>query len=212
MVALFVLPFALAACPPPTPVTPGSDGDPGTGTVTEDSALFEAADGSEGVYVFRTNDTAYSGGSGWSFWTLVGEDSRPFPGYSAALVKTSGNSRAGYGIVFCHEGSGSAETMLVAMINVSGEYLVGEVVGAEFSALVPWTSSGRLKTGYNQRNEVAVFLSDGAFSLWLNGESVETFEDEEPPLHTGGRCGFLAVVSPLDDFPGTPVRVTFEEL
>lgn len=204
---------ALAAgCPLPGSWTPADEGGD-SGVIEESSALFEPVEGLPGVRDFWTNDTRYEGGDGHTFWTPVGDVLEPFREQAAALTKFCGNGRAGYGIVFCHgTAEDGRESMLTAMINTAGEFIVGEVTGAAFTALIPWTACSWLKTGYNQRNEVRVTLSDGTFALRLNGRATAEFEDSEPPFHETGRGGFIAVISPLDEFPESPVHVRFEEL
>jgi len=207
--AVFVL---LTGCPLPTPESPEGDEGNDVGQISEGSTLFEAVDGQPGVFKFETNDTAYEGGSGYTFWALSEGAQEPFRQRSTALTKFSGNNRAGYGIVFCHgTAPDGRETMLTAMINAAGEDSVGEVTGSRFSVLVPWTAGESLASGLNQRNILSVTLSGGIFTLRLNGTVAETFEDEAEPYHTGGANGYIVVISPLDDFPGTPVHVRFEE-
>lgn len=204
----------LAGCPAPTLETPENDGG-GTGTIEESSTLFELDSEHPRTYEFETNDTRYEGGSGYTFWGLTGDAQEPFAERTVRMTKYSGNATAGYGIVICHgTASGGDETMLVVMINVSREYIVGEVVGAQFFTLVPWATSLNLRYGLNQTNTVRVArdAESGDFTLYLNGTKTAVFRDDEAPYHTGGGNGLIAVVSPLDEFPETSVRVTFEEL
>ncbi len=216
-VLFLFLGLSVIGCPSPTTQKPASEDeeDTDTGTVEEDSTLFEPVDGESGSFVFQTNDTAYSGAYGYTFWARTGETQTPFIERETVLSKISGDGTAGYGVVICHgttSDASASETMIAVMINNSREYIVGEVVGSDFTAILPWTESTYLKKGQNQANTVRVTLESGTFTLYLNGNQAATFRDDDAPLHTGGDDGLIVVISPNDDFPDTPVHVTFEEL
>ena len=51
----------------------------------------------------------------------------------------------------------------------------------------------------------------GEFTLWINGQEVTRFVDDEAPIHSGGRQGYLVITSPLEEFPPKPVIVRFRE-
>jgi hypothetical protein len=202
--------------------SPGSDptGEPekpggGTATIEEAGSLFTSSATEPGLIEFRTNDGAYITDRGYTLWALKAAAQNPFVSRTVVLNKTSGSPDAGYGIVFCHRQAGSAaeETMLVAMIDTEQEYIVGEAVGSTFTEIVRWKWSEYLKKGYNQDNEIGIRLNAATktFSLSVNGQSVTTFTAKETDYDLGGGNGFLAVVSPRDSFPGTPVSVTFRE-
>jgi hypothetical protein len=188
----------------------GSTGE--AGTIGEASSLFVPSATDSSLVEFQTNDCAYITERGYSLWALKASPQSPFVSRTVVLNKTSGSMEAGYGIVFCHHGTG--ERMLVAMIDAQQEYIVGEAVGSTFTAIVPWTSCAYLKKGYNQDNEIGIRLdlSTKTFSLSINGSSdVKTFSAIETNYDFGGDNGFLAVISPWDSFPGTPVAVSFRE-
>jgi hypothetical protein len=48
------------------------------------------------------------------------------------------------------------------------------------------------------------------FTLKINTVTVRQFTDGEPPHLTGGKTGYIVVISPLDDFPKAEVDVLFE--
>jgi len=175
--------------------------------------LFVDAEG--GGYELTTNDSAFWGPYGYTLWALKGAEQTPFTGREVSLCKTSGDDSAGYGIVICHyedADPGIGETMLVVMINTNRQYIVGEVMGAEFTQIVAWTYSDRLLANKGQTNVVRVDY-DGVlkeYILRLNGTEVKSFRDDEAPIHSaGGGNGYIAVISPLDEFPAVPVQVTF---
>ncbi len=198
--------FLFSGCPvspvKPEPVLP--DGE----SIEMNSSLFVTDSGS-GTVFFSTNDNAYTGEYGYTLWTEEPEAFTPFVRLNVTLSKLSGDDTAGYGVVFCsHDG-----TMLLVLINTKKEYLIGELTGNVFNELQGWKESSDLFGGYNQTNTLDITLDSGAgvFSLSFNGGTPVTFRDDEEPYHTGGKNGYLVVVSPRDDFPDVPVSVTFKE-
>ena len=198
--------FMFSGCPvspvKPEPVLP--DGE----SIEMNSSLFVTDSGS-GTVSFSTNDNAYTGEYGYTLWTEEPEVFTPFVRLNVTLSKLSGDDTAGYGIVFCsHDG-----TMLLVLINTKKEYLIGELTGNVFNELQGWKESSDLFGGYNQTNILDITLDSGTglFSLSFNGGTSVTFMDDEEPYHTGGKNGYLVVVSPRDDFPDVPVSVTFKE-
>lgn len=179
--------------------------------MTEASSLFAPSATDPSLIAFSTNDSAYISDRGYTLWALKAAAQNPFVSRKAMLNKTSGSAEAGYGIVFCHHGAD--ERMLVAMIDTQGEYIVGEALGSSFSEIVPWTSTTCLKRGYNQDNAIEVSLDSGTrtFTLAINGTAVKTFTAIESTYDLGGDNGYIAVISPWDSFPETPVSVNFRE-
>ncbi|HUW42517.1 MAG TPA: hypothetical protein VMV90_16045 [Rectinemataceae bacterium] len=208
--------LVLAGCP--SPVGAGSsesaNGSAG-GTLAEASSLF-VPDAQTGSYDFSTNDSAYWGPNGYTLWTLSSSQT-PFAQRDVVLTKTSGNAYAGYGIVFCEYDSGDAahdETMLVVMINTQAQYSVGVATGSSYTAYTSstWLSSNYLAKGLGMANEVKVTRdASGLFTLYLNGVEVMSFRDGRTPLQMGGGDGYLAVISPQDSFPQTPVTIIYKE-
>jgi hypothetical protein len=194
--------------PEPTPPSP----------IQQVDDLFVAVPVEEGGgYRLTTNDSAFWGPYGYTLWALKGAEQTPFTTRKAALCKTSGDDSAGFGIVICHyedADPGIGETMLVVMINTKQQYIVGEVIGAEFTQIVPWTYSDRLLANKGQTNVVRVDYDDvlEEYILWLNGTEVKSFRDDEAPFHSaGGDNGYIVVISPLDEFPAVPVQVSFKD-
>ena len=213
--ALFVSLALFAGCVPP-----GTEPEPEPlSPIRQVDDLFVDVDvdgdGDDDGYQLTTNDSAFWGPYGYTLWALKGAEQTPFTGREVSLCKTSGDDSAGYGIVICHyedADPGIGETMLVVMINTNRQYIVGEVMGAEFTQIVAWTYSDRLLANKGQTNVVRVDY-DGVlkeYILRLNGTEVKSFRDDEAPIHSaGGGNGYIAVISPLDEFPAVPVQVTF---
>ena len=104
--------------------------------------------------------------------------------------------------------------MLVAMINTQQQYSVGKATGSVYTRYTSstWVQSTVLGKGYGVPNDVKITRdSSGLFTLTLNAVIVMTFRDGRIPLQTGGGDGYLAVISPQDSFPGTPVTVTYKD-
>jgi hypothetical protein len=216
-VVLFPLVVLLPAGCPVSYIGPaGGSGDVGTGgTVQQVSSLFvQQANGS---YDFTTNDSAYIGPNGFTLWSLAPADQATFVRRTVSLSKASGELYAGYGIVFCQYDTGSpalVESMLLVMINAAQQYTVGEATGSTYTPYTSplWVPSTSLVRGYGVSNTVEVTRDEtGLFSLFLNSGLEMTFRDGRTPLRVGGRDGYLAVISPYDNFPNIPVSVLFKD-
>jgi hypothetical protein len=212
IVALAVFIVLLSGCPVPPGGGPPEDEDT-DGEFEQVDDLF--VDEGSGKYVLETNDTVYWGPYGYTLWAIKGSAQTPFTSRQVVVNKVSGDASAGYGVVFCQYDTGDpdvGETMLVVMINTKQEYIVGEVCGAQFTEIVPWTTSTKLRQGYNQGNTLRVDYASEEYTLSINGVETVVFRDDEPPYHSdGGGRGFIVVISPMDEFPETPVHVIFEE-
>jgi len=212
---LLVLFLTAMGCPVSTPPGAGPDveGTPGDLQKVDDLFVQDAQNPTRRV--FRTNDPAYWGPYGTTLWTLAGAPQEPFGQLVVELIKVEGDDTAGYGVVFCSYDTGdpaTGETMLVVMINTRQEFIVGEVSGAAFTEIIPWSSCGSLRTGYNQSNLLRVTYAAGEYCLFLNGTEAARFRDDEEPRHDqGGRSGYMVVISPLDNFPSSYVHVIFQE-
>lgn len=190
-----------------------ADSGLGEGGSEEVSDLFIEGDAS-GETEFITNDQAYWSPLGYTLWCLNHDIRDPFIERSVTCSKISGDDIAGYGIIFCHYDDPDpavGESMLAVMLNILGEYIVGEIIDDAFFQICPWTFSPFLSRGYNQSNIVRIILDGNEFDLYLNNQHVYSFTDEEGPLHTGGDNGYIVVISPKDFFPEDTVHVRFME-
>ncbi len=187
----------------------------GTSTTVQDDSLFaETQSGSLRKFSFYTSDQAYISNSGYTFWSLNKNIQNPFIARTVHINKLSGDSAAGYGIVFCHHdagSSGSLEKMLIVLINTKGEYTIGEAVGGVFSYIKDWAISPNIKIGYNQENTIGLALNGRIFTLCLNGVEAARFTALEESYELAGGDGCIAVISPLENFPSVPVSISYTE-
>jgi hypothetical protein len=212
---VWVLLLSITGCPVSTPPESGPDAGGTAGDLQKVDELFVQDAQVPAQRVFRTNDPAYRGPYGSTIWTLAGTPQEPLQKLQVELIKVEGDDTAGYGVVFCGYDSGvpaTGETMLVAMINTRKEFIVGEVAGATFTEIIPWSTCESLNAGYSRSNVLRVTYAVGEYSLCLNGMEAARFRDDEEPRHDqGGRSGYIVVISPLDDFPSGSVHVIFQE-
>jgi hypothetical protein len=181
----------------------------GSGPALKDELFVR--DPENGAILFSTNSSENWSENGYTIWTVSGSDDDAFSSKEAGLLKMEGDATSGYGIVVCHHESAQGETAIILMINTSGEYIVGELVAGRFSQIIPWTAFPQLKPDINRENRVRLELIDGEFVVTLNGIEANRFRDEEAPFHSNGKSGYVVVISPLDDFPETSVRVVFTD-
>ena len=196
------------------PLTPESEdeGGPPVEDLEERSDLFVQPEGCPGRFVFFTNDPDLWGPYGCTLWTLTGTWQEKFVARGLELQKISGDRSAGYGAILCHRDDAVlGETMLVVMINTRQEYAVGEVTGTQFQYLVSWARCSALVAGYAS-NRLRVQRDGESFAVFFNDVQACSFQDEDPPLHSGGADGLIVVISPQDRFPETGVHVVFQEM
>jgi hypothetical protein len=103
--------------------------------------------------------------------------------------------------------------MIVVLIRNDQYYAVGKVLGTSFSYISSWQPSSAIRAAnYNDLN-VSWDPSNGHewYVLKINGTQVKTFTDTAPfcvPGATG--LGYVAVVTDKENFPGVPVKVSFQ--
>jgi len=167
--------------------------------------------------VFRTNDERYWTLEGKTIWTVWDETETEFRERAVAMGKTSGYSGGGYGIVFCH-GEYMVKgiltpVMLVVMINNQGQYIIGKVIGGIFIDNGWWKTTPYLQRGTGELNEIRVLFEaeNGEYCLEINEHEIERFRDDDEPTLSGGKDGYIVVITPFDKFPDSSVNVYFME-
>jgi hypothetical protein len=169
---------------------------------------------------FHINDRKYWSQNGFTVWTLWDDPPEPeFTSTEVKVSKPSGNRYAGYGLVLCYgmqdvEGS-QIPMMLTVMINNNGQYALGKVTAGRYESLEWWTSHTAIQPNAGPVNTINVSMSrdvnnNAVYTLKVNGISVKQFFDGDPPHLTGGKTGYIVVISPLDEFPKTEVDILFE--
>ena len=187
--------------------------NPGQTNVREESSMFEKDEQNE-IFTFETNDTKYLGANGWTLWTVpnvnTGESFNPV---AVEAVKESGRMEAGFGLVFCEQEIDGKPFMLSVLINASGYYTVGRVSDGVFRHINEgWKNSNYINRGYGIKNIISVAYDTGTknFILRINGYEITSFTVSEQISFKNSRSGFAVVIANNENFPGNPVRVTFE--
>ena len=85
------------------------------------------------------------------------------------------------------------------------------MTGNYFTVLQPWQEASSLNEGWNQTNTIDITLDTGEFSLIFNNGDPVVFMDSDEPYHNYGKDGYMVVISSLENFPDTPVSVTFKK-
>ena len=179
----------------------------------EESTLFEK-DEQNKIFTFETNDTKYLGAKGWTLWTVpnvnTGESFNPV---AVEVIKESGRTEAGFGLVFCEQEIEGKPFMLAVLINANGYYTVGKVSDGVFCHINDgWKNSNFINKGYGIKNTIYVAYDTGTrnFILKINGYEITSFTVSEQISFKNSRSGFAVVIANNENFPGNPVRVTFE--
>lgn len=164
---------------------------------------------------FFTNDPLCSDYNGTTFWKIGTYQEAEMKTITVKVSKTSGYRYSGYGIIFCVQDS---DNFLTVLIDTQRGYTAGKVVDGEYTPLIEfspnvyWGDSEYLTIGYGVSNEISVnYDESNNFTISFNGhDNIITFNDSEAPFFTGGYYGYIATVSPYENFPNEPVEVYFE--
>ena len=180
--------------------------------IIEESSFFEP-DEQNTVFTFETNDTKYLGADGCTLWTVpYVNDAETFEPLSVELIKESGRSEAGFGIVFCSQKIDERPFMIAVLINAGGYYTVGKVYDGVFSHINGgWKSSDLINRGCGIKNAMDVSYDDTekTFLLKINGCELTEFTVPEEIAFKDSRSGFAVVIADNENFPDSQVKVVF---
>lgn len=187
--------------------------NPDQTNLQEESSMFEKDEQNE-TFTFETNDTKYLGEKGWTLWTVPNVNtSESFNPVAVEVIKESGRTEAGFGLVFCEQKIEGKPFMLAVLINANGYYTVGKVSDGVFCHINDgWKNSSFINKGYGIKNTISVAYDTGAknFILKINGYEITSFTVSEQISFKNSKSGFAVVIANNENFPSKPVRVTFE--
>lgn len=187
--------------------------NPDQTNLQEESSMFEKDERNK-IFTFETNDTKYLGANGWTLWTVPNVNtSESFNPVAVEVIKESGRTEAGFGLVFCEQKIEGKPFMLAVLINANGYYTVGKVSDGVFCHINDgWKNSNYINRGHGIKNTIAVAYDAGTknFLLKINSYETTSFTVSEQIAFKGSRSGFAIVIADNENFPGKPVRVTFE--
>ena len=179
----------------------------------EESSMFEKDERNK-TFTFETNDTKYLGANGWTLWTVPNVNtSESFNPVAVEVIKESGRTEAGFGLVFCEQEIEGKPFMLAVLINANGYYTVGKVSDGVFCHINDgWKNSNFINKGYGIKNTISVAYDTGTrnFILKINGYEITSFTVSEQISFKNSKSGFAVVIANNENFPSKPVRVTFE--
>ena len=179
----------------------------------EESSMFEKDERNK-IFTFETNDTKYLGANGWTLWTVPNVNtSESFNPVAVEVIKESGRTEAGFGLVFCEQKIEGKPFMLAVLINANGYYTVGKVSDGVFCHINDgWKNSNFINKGYGIKNTISVAYDTGTknFILKINGYEITSFTVSEQISFKNSKSGFAVVIANNENFPSKPVRVTFE--
>ena len=181
--------------------------------IIEESSLF-ASDEQHKSYTFETNKAEYLTANGWTLWTVPAVNTQEkFKPLTVEVIKKSGKTEAGFGIVFCSQEIEGKHFMLTVLINGNGYYTVGRVYNGVFSHINEgWKSSNFINKGYGIKNTIAITYDEVSrnFLLKIKDYSITEFTVSENISFKNSRYGFAVVIANNENFPNNPVKVTFE--
>lgn len=213
-ISIIFLTIIFASCT----LQPFEDGNTATEieetNITEESTLFENST-SNNKFVFMTNDAYYLNDDGYTIWT-VSETNKTdsFKPISVQVCKQSGRKEAGFGIVLCEQKIDDKPYMLTVLINTNGLYAIGKVINGVFYHVNDgWKNSNYIYRGYGVTNNINVSYDtiNKHFILNINGYEITAFTVAENIVFKNSKSGFVVVIASNENFPNSPVMVTFEK-
>ncbi len=158
-----------------------------------------------GYMQFYTNDPREVSSN---FWHRNLNSKVPMTSVLTKVKKISGNADYGFGIIFCYQDSDNFYRLL---IDTRGYYSVYEKVNGVYGALIDWSFSDNLYTGYNTVNIIKVEHSSDTFTIYFNDIQENYFIDLS---FASGDTGFFASTGKYyeERFPNIPVDVRFKQL
>jgi hypothetical protein len=175
----------------------------------ENEYLFEENENNEVLLI--VTDEKFWTSQGCTVWKLLEEKPAiaelPF---EVNIKKTSGTAEAGYGIIFGVTESNNFTNMLVFLININGEYAIGELKENVFYYLQYWTYSEQLIQGYDEINSLKIVLQNKKhYALYINNSLINYIYSPGYSGHLQGKNGLIAVISPKDRLPDESVNVVY---
>lgn len=181
--------------------------------IEEKSTMFEQEKESN-VFTFETNDTRFLKTNGYTLWTVPNVNANEsFNPVAVEVIKESGRTEAGFGLVICEQKIEGKPFMLAVLINANGYYTVGKVSDGVFCHINDgWKNSNFINKGYGIKNTISVAYDTGAknFILKINSFEITSFTVSEQISFKNSRSGYVVVIANNESFPSKPVRVTFE--
>ena len=188
----------------------------------EESKPFEDilfTKGADGKIVFKVNDTKYWSVRGYTLWKFFGKEiDKKKP--SIRVVKKSGASEAGYGLV-CYstktEVGQKKYRMLVVLIHTDGKFSVGYVTNGRYRNIEWKKASKRLAKGYGIANSISVKQEGRGIEIYFNDEGYKgkaeyKINNADEYALGEGEAGVIAVISEKDKFPSESVWIEYEAI
>lgn len=160
----------------------------------------------DGKYVqYKTNDES---NQGYLKYSLLGTPAAYTNDISVTVMKKSGSSDNGSGMVFFYQDS---DTFYLALVSANGRYCIKKFENSSSVMLQDWTSSSYVKTGYGVTNAISVkYEYKGTYGFYVNGEKLGTLY-ANATFSDGGKYGPAVTVGypTRESFPGVPVDAYF---
>jgi hypothetical protein len=196
----------------PTGVTEKQDFDLSHSPAFEEASTLFLSDPVTGEKVFSINTVSTLLNGGATYWSETVPEGPHFHPFEVILRKSSGHGGGGFGFYFSQRDSDRDSFSAPALfINIYGEYCAGVIHDRIFEYVLPWTGSEYLIKGYGQNNIIGIEAGSepGQYTILFNGNFVNQWVDPSDTVHLGSGLGYLAVVTPLENFPSVPVIIRY---
>jgi len=161
-------------------------------------------------FLYSTNDSSLKG------TTVTKYTSNSTSGaftFTVTVSKASGNAAGGFGILFQRQDDAD---FWLADIDTQGSYTIMKLVAGTWSYVtnnsgIYWVPNGAIKTGLGVTNTLELtFDGTSGYSFSVNGTVLQAFTDTGMgTVYTSGGLGLDVGIVSTENFPSTPVSVTF---
>lgn len=204
MCSIAVLAFMFGMTATSCSKQPDSSGD----ELTAYTILYELMD--DGFYQFKSNNKRFYNYCFWKYWDGTNMN-RNGTIIEAQVMKTSGCSNYGYGVVF---GFKDFQNFYYFLITIEGWFTIRAVTNGQWFPLWNWVGSAALNKGYGMINTLKVSnrFSTGTYEFYIN--NVHAFSTTKTNLTGENHSGFITFMGDVGDenFPYVPVDCRYKML
>jgi len=210
-ILLLLLPI-LCGCPTPIESSSAMPPDLTNPPLIKDPDLF--IDVGSDTRLFSVNEYKLGPGEGVTYWFEEVPSALDFSTVSVNINKISGYRLGGFGVFFSQKNISTSDfSALTVLIDTERNYCIGLISEGSFSYIKTWSNHLAINSGDNRNNKITISeISDGKYQLNINEVDIWDFEDQSDPKHNGGGFGYIAVVTPLENFPSIPVSIKYENI
>jgi hypothetical protein len=131
------------------------------------------------------------------------------------MQKISGSADGGYGVVFSAKDVDNFYAVFINTQSTTGYYKIGKTTTGIFVPFDEWQPSKQINNSPGVKNTILISYDHDAnrYYVFFNGDTKGIwFEDKDQPFPVEGCCGYICEIDGEENFPGTAVKVWYEQV